>query len=70
MITNGYIESIQNGIKLPKVYNYVNEEKLRLRLEEMLVDGGSQVMIPITSKNRLIHMLVLLEQLFIMSKKL
>jgi hypothetical protein len=41
MITNGYIESVQNGIKLPKVYNYVNEEKLRLRLEEMLVDGGS-----------------------------
>jgi hypothetical protein len=61
MITNGYIQPVQNGAVLPKIYNYVNEEKLRLRLEEMLVDLGSQVMIPITSKNRLIHMLVLLE---------
>lgn len=61
MITNGYIRPVQNGTVLPKIYNYVNEEKLRLRLEEMLVDLASQVMIPITSKNRLIHMLVLLE---------
>jgi hypothetical protein len=53
-----------------KFYNYVNEEKLRNRLEDVLVDLTSQVLIPITSKNRIIHMLVLLEQLFTKSQKL
>ena len=44
-----------------KVYNYVNEEKLRNRLEEVLIDMQGNVMLPISSKNRILHMLVLLE---------
>ena len=61
MISNGYIQPLQNGTIVNKFFNYVNEEKLRNRLEDILVDLGSQVLLPITSKNRIIHMLVLLE---------
>lgn len=70
MISNGYIQPLQNGTIVSKFFNYVNEEKLRNRLEDILVDLSSQVLIPITSKNRIIHMLVLLEQLFTKSQKL
>ena len=60
----------KNGIKVNRIYIYVNEEKLRNRLEDVLVDLAGQVMIPITSKNRILHMLVLLEQIFSKSQKL
>lgn len=70
MITNGYIAPIQNGLKMSKLYNYVNEEKLKNRLEHILLDPSGQVLIPISSKNRILHMLVLLEHLFSRSQKL
>ena len=57
-------------MKVNRIYNYVNEEKLRNRLEDVLVDLAGQVMIPIASKNRILHMLVLLEQIFSKSQKL
>ena len=57
-------------MRVNRIYNYVNEEKLRNRLEDVLIDMQGQVMIPITSKNRILHMLVLLEQIFSKSQKL
>ena len=76
MITNGYIQPLQNGMRINRIYNYVNEEKLRTRLEDVLfemsaaVDRAGQVMIPITSKNRILHMLVLLDDIVAKSTKL
>ena len=76
MITNGYIQPRQNGMRINRIYNYVNEEKLRTRLEDVLleisaaVDRAGQVLIPITSKNRILHMLVLLDDIVAKSQKL
>ena len=76
MITNGYIQPLQNGMRINRIYNYVNEEKLRTRLEDVLleisaaVDRAGQVLIPITSKNRILHMLVLLDDIVAKSQKL
>lgn len=70
LISNGYINPIQSGVKLRKVYNYVNEEKLKSRLEDVLMDPNSLVLIPISSKSKIIHMLVLLENIFSRSSKL
>ena len=64
MITNGYIMPELYGSVANKVYNYVNEDKLRNRLEEVLIDRQGKVLLPISNKNRILHMLVLLEQLF------
>lgn len=61
MITNGYIQPLQYGRPVNRIYNYVSEEKLRNRLEDVLVDLERQILVPITSKNRILHMLVLLE---------
>ena len=70
MITNGYIQPIQHGLVANKIYNYVNEEKLRKRLEDVMVGLSGHVLIPITCKNRILHMLMLLEQIFDKSQKL
>jgi len=64
LITNGYISPVQNGHKMSKIYNYVNEEKLKNRLEHIMMDPTGQVLIPISSKNRILHILVLLENIF------
>jgi len=43
LITNGYITShaIKDGQKIPvpKIYQFVSEEKLRMKLEKVLVDN-------------------------------
>lgn len=38
MITNGFILPHQYGEDVSKIYNFVNEEKLKNRLEDVLVD--------------------------------
>ena len=38
MITNGFIQPHQHGEDISKIYNFVNEEKLKNRLEDVLAD--------------------------------
>ena len=64
MISNGYIMPELYGTPANKIYNYVNEDKLRNRLEEVLIDRQGKVLIPVSNKNRILHMLVLLEHIF------
>lgn len=48
----------------------MSEEKLRNRLEEVLTARQGQMLLPISNKNRIIHMLILLEQIFQRNQKL
>lgn len=70
MISNGFVQPEMYGNLQAKVFNFVSEEKLRNRLEEVLLDRNGCVLIPISNKNRILHMLILLEQLFFKSQKL
>mmetsp|Transcript_41983 Transcript_41983/g.64287 ORF Transcript_41983/g.64287 Transcript_41983/m.64287 type:complete len:160 (-) Transcript_41983:1683-2162(-) len=64
MISNSYFKPVLNGMRVPKVFNYVSEEKLKNRLEDVLVDFKGSILIPVSSKNRILHLLVLLENIF------
>ena len=70
MISNTYFKPQISGLRLSKVYNYVSEEKLKSMLESVLVDMKGSVIIPVSSKNRILHLLVLLETIFNKSQKL
>jgi cleavage and polyadenylation specificity factor subunit 2 len=61
MISNGYIVPELYGSTQTKVYNFVNEDKLLKRLEDVLIDRMGNMLIPISNKNRILHMLILLE---------
>ena len=67
MISNGFVQPEMYGNLQAKVFNFVSEEKLRNRLEEVLLDRNGCVLLPISNKNRILHMLILLEQLFFKS---
>ena len=54
LITNGYYTPIMYDIKVNKILNYVSEEKLKNRLEHSLLDPNGIVLIPISSKCRIL----------------
>lgn len=49
LITNSYITPLKGPSS--KIYTFVSQEKLRLRLEKVFVEGVAQVLMPCTSKN-------------------
>lgn len=70
MITNGFVAPIQNNHRLTKIYNFVNEEKLKNRLEYIMLDPKGQVLLPISNKSSILNLLIVLENLFTRSQKL
>jgi hypothetical protein len=48
----------------------LSEEKLKGKLEKVLVDMGGQILIPISDKNMIMQCLVTLEQIFSSNTKL
>ena len=40
MISNGFISPKKNKQSLSKVYQFISEEKLRMKMEKVLVDNG------------------------------
>lgn len=80
LITNAYLNpkmqllkpasiqsSLPNSVILPtqqKVQKFLSEEKLRVKLERVLVDAKGQILIPISDKNQLLQCLITLENIF------
>ena len=53
-----------------KSYKFLSEDKLRIKLEKVLVHNGGQIMIPISDKNRILQCLITLENMFATNKTL
>ena len=52
------------------MYHYVYEEKLKNRLEHVLLDPRGLVLMPVSNKSNILNLLVVLENLFNRSQKL
>ena len=52
------------------MYNYVNEEKLKYRLEYVLADSNGNCLLPVSDKSCLLNLMVVLENIFNRSQKL
>ena len=62
MISNGFISP--KKYKQSRVYQFISEEKLRMKMEKVLVDNGGQILLPISDKNRILQCLIMLENMF------
>jgi hypothetical protein len=77
LITNSYfkpkVQVPNNGLislASSKAYKFLSEEKLKSKLEKVLVDLGGQILLPISDKNMIMQCLVTLEQIFSSNTKL
>lgn len=69
LISNAYVNphTLKPQLKAQapaKVFQFMSEEKLRVKLEKVLIDHSAQVLIPLSDKNRILQCLILLENLF------
>ena len=77
LITNSYykpkVQLPNNGLVSTgssKSYKFLSDEKLKSKLEKVLVDLGGQILIPISDKNMIMQCLITLEQIFASNSKL
>jgi len=70
MISNGFFHPVLNGKKLTKVYNVLSEERLKSRIEKVCLESGGKLLIPCSSKSRILQILVVLEHLFATNNRL
>ena len=56
--------------KQTKCFKFLSEEKLRLKLEKVLVDNNGSILIPMSDKNRILQLLITLERMFQSNTKL
>jgi Cft2 family RNA processing exonuclease len=77
LITNSYykpkMQVPNNGLVSTgssKSYKFLSDEKLKSKLEKVLVDLGGQILIPISDKNMIMQCLITLEQIFASNSKL
>ncbi|CDW72718.1 cleavage and polyadenylation specificity factor subunit 2-like [Stylonychia lemnae] len=68
-LTPKSIKSNQKG-QASKIYQYLSQEKLRLKLEKVLVDHQGSILIPLSDKNRILQCLITLENMFQSNTKL
>jgi hypothetical protein len=47
-----------------KSFKFLSEEKLRIKVEKVLVDMKGQLLIPISDKNHILQSLITLEHIF------
>ncbi len=57
LITNGYINYNREG----KQYHSVLEDRLKTKIEKVLLDQQGQIMIPCSSKSKILDLLLILE---------
>ena len=53
-----------------KAYKFLSEDRLRHKLERVLVDNGGQILIPLSDKNKILQCLITLENMFQTNTKL
>lgn len=72
LITNAYVTPFKATKKtgVAKVFQFVSEEKLKFKIEKVLVDHEASLLIPISDKNRVLQVLMLLENIFHSNSKL
>lgn len=59
--------TVPSSVLIPaamKSYKFLSEEKLRSKLEKVLIDIGGQILIPISDKNQILQCLITLENIF------
>ena len=47
-----------------KYYQFVSVERLKAKVEQAILETQTQIMIPCTSKNKMLSLLLILEQMF------
>jgi Cft2 family RNA processing exonuclease len=59
-ITNGYLNYSKEG----KQFSEVTESRLKQKIEKVLIEQQGQVLIPCSSKSKILEILLLLEEMF------
>lgn len=53
-----------------KYYQFVSQERLKAKVEQAILETQTQIMIPCTSKNKILSLLLIFEQMFQTNQKL
>jgi hypothetical protein len=85
LITNGYLNASNNPSKISltnpdsgtgelcssgKMTQYVSEERLKAKVEAAILEKQSQILIPCSSKNKVIALMLMLENMFKTNQRL